>query len=98
MKLLSKMGSLTAIALSGCQASGGNTAAGVAGVPPAAVTACSRQADDYWNAAPGTSFVNGAQMSTAENSANWQLQIGTGNQQTTCTVNPIGNIINFGAG
>jgi len=93
-----KILSLTTIALPGCQTGGSNTPAGLAGVPPLAVSACSARADDFWSATPGTSVVNSAQMSTGKAVGNWQLQMGTGNRQSTCTVNPIGNVINIGPG
>jgi hypothetical protein len=34
-------------------------------------------------------------MSTGKAVGNWQLQIGTGNLQSTCTVNPIGDAIDI---
>ncbi len=90
-------------ALSGCQAGGGSGAASVSGarppvvsgVPPAAVSACLKRADDFWSAAPGTSVVNAAQQADSAVVGNWQLQMGTGNNRSTCTVNPIGQVIDM---
>ena len=87
---------LATVALVGCQTGGG--AAGVGGVPPAAVSACSIRADNLWSAAPGTSVVNSAQMSMAAAAGNWQLQMGTGSYISTCTVTPIGQVINISPG
>jgi hypothetical protein len=95
MKHISPITALVAVALAGCQASGGNAVAGLGGVPEMAVTACSSRADEFWNAAPGTSVVNGAQPATGTVAGNWQLQMGTGSYRSTCMVNPIGRVISI---
>jgi hypothetical protein len=90
-------------ALSGCQAGGSGGATNVSGpppttvsgVPPAAVSACLKRADSFWSAAPGTSVVNGAQQADSAVVGNWQLLMGTGNNRSTCTVNPIGQVIDM---
>ena len=90
---------ITAIALlvlAGCETSGG--AAGVGDVPPAAVSACSIRADDFWSAAPGASFVVSAQTATGYVAGNWQLQMGTGSYRSTCMVTPIGQVISISPG
>lgn len=86
------------LGLAGCQTSGANTGTGIGGVPPAAVSACSIRADDFWTAAPGTSVVNAAQPATGTVAGNWQLQMGTGSYRSTCVVTPIGHVISIGPG
>jgi hypothetical protein len=96
MKLISTITVVTATALTGCETSGG--VAGLGDVPQAAVSACSIRADSLWSAAPGTSVVNSAQTSTSANAGNWQLEMGTGSYTSTCTVTPIGQVINIDPG
>jgi hypothetical protein len=86
------------VALSGCETSGSNQAAGVGPVPPAAVSACTASADSFWSAAPGTSVVNGAQTATGTYAGYWQLAMGTGRFRSTCVVNPIGGVISISPG
>ena len=84
------------LTLAGCQTGGG--AAGVGDVPQAAVSACAIRADNLWSAAPGTSVVNSVQTSTASVAGNWQLQMGTGSNISTCVVSPIGQVISISPG
>jgi hypothetical protein len=94
MKLLLTITVLATVALVGCKTNGG-AAGGMGDVPPAAVNACIIDADNFWTAAPGTSVVNGA---TNTEQGNWTLQMGTGIHQSTCTVTPIGGVINIDPG
>jgi hypothetical protein len=70
-------------------------AVGAGDVPPAAVQACIGGADDFWSAKPGTSVVYGGHPT---DQGFWSLQMATGSLQSTCTVTPIGGIINIGPG
>ena len=94
MKLLPTITVLATVALVGCKTSGG--AAGLGDVPPAAVNACSIGADNFWTAASGTSVVAGAVQNMVQ--GNWTLQMATGINQSTCTVTPIGGVINMAPG
>jgi hypothetical protein len=105
MKLLPTITVLATVALVGCQTGSGaagpghkqpaasRSAAGVGGVPPAALQACLSAADNFWSAKPGTSVLNSANPT---NQGLWALQMRTGAFQSTCTVTPVGSIINVG--
>ena len=69
------------------------SAAGVGDIPPAAVQACNRAADNFWSAKPGTSVIYGGNPTYQ---GFYALQMATGALQSTCTVTPIGGIINIG--
>ena len=105
MKLLPTITVLATVALVGCETSGGaagtgdkppasrGSAAAVGDIPPAAVQACTKGADDFYSAKPGTSVVSGA---NATDQGFWALQMATGGLLSTCTVTPIGGIVNIG--
>jgi hypothetical protein len=98
MKTRLPIAGIILVALAGCESSSASKAAGVGPVPPAAVSACSIAADNFWSAAPGTSVVNGAQAATGYVAGNWQLDMGTGNHRSTCLVNPIGRVTSIAPG
>lgn len=84
--------------LAGCETSGGNTSATIAGIPVEAIKACSAAADNFWQAAPGSSTMKGAQTSASAMPEALQLQMLTGGNQATCTVTPIGQVSNVSPG
>jgi hypothetical protein len=106
MKLLPTITVLATVALVGCETAGGASgpgreqqagssgAAGAGGVPRAALQACITAADDFWSAKPGTSLLNSANPT---DQGFWALQMRTGALQSTCTVTPVGGIINVGS-
>jgi hypothetical protein len=106
MRLLPTITVLATVALVGCETGSGATgprgkqpaasssAAGAGDVPPAALQACIRGADDFWSAKPGTSVLNSANPT---DQGFWALQMQTGALQSTCTVTPVGGIINVSA-
>ena len=97
MKPLPTITVLATVALVGCETSGDATP-GLGDVPAAAVNACITRADEFWSAAPGTSVVSSAEPALTAVAGNWKLQMSTGIQQSTCTVDPIGRVVNVGPG
>ncbi len=64
-------------------------------VPEAALNACMKRADDFQNAAVGTSMARGAQRS----GANWVLKMDTGAEgKSTCTVTGSGQVVSIDPG
>ena len=84
---------------SGAAATGGkppaasSNVAGIGDIPPTGVQACMGRADNLWNAKPGKSVAIGGNPT---DQGFWALQMTTGNLQSTCTVTPLGNVINIG--
>ncbi|WP_442579557.1 hypothetical protein ACSBOB_29375 [Mesorhizobium sp. ASY16-5R] len=72
---------------------GGDAAGGGSSgdVPQAALNACSKRADEYQNAASGTSVVNGAERA----GANWLLTMSTGTYTSKCTVTGSGKVVSI---
>lgn len=70
-----------------------SSVAGIGDIPPTGVQACMRGADNFWNVKPGTSVVSGGNPT---DQGFWALQMATGKLQSTCTVTPLGNVINIG--
>lgn len=73
-----------------------NSSASASGdVPQAALDACSKRADEFQNAAAGTSVVQAA----ARSGANWELKMATGSQyKSTCTVTGSGRVLDIEPG
>jgi hypothetical protein len=70
----------------GSQGSAGANASGE--VPEAVLNACSRRADEYQNAARGTSSVEGA----TQNGGEWVLKMATGTYKSKCTADSNGSV------
>ena len=76
VKSRSPITAIEVLVLAGCETSGG--AAGVGDVPPAAVSACSIRADDFWSAAPG---LLRRQRPDGNRLCRWELAIADGHWQ-----------------